>query len=200
MRTSPFKERFEDKIFYSPDGCWYWTGERLKIGYGRTYNDGSHEMAHRASYRLYKGDPAGKLVCHRCDNTLCVNPDHLFLGTHRDNTQDMLRKGRGSKPPIFTYNVDLTGNRYGRLLVLHRHGTISKKTFWVCLCDCGVEKLIEHGHLRCGDTNSCGCLKAEVIRRPRPRKVDDRRINREEPLHPNYTGFSGTTERTPQNE
>lgn len=172
MRTSPFKERFEEKIFYSPDGCWYWTGERLKIGYGRTYNNKTYEYAHRASYRIYKQDPTGMLVCHHCDNPLCVNPDHLFLGTHRDNTRDMMRKNRGSKPPIFKPYVDLAGIRYGRLTVIERDKSHSKPYFWRCICDCGVIKSVHHGHLRSGDTKSCGCLC-------RGQKIDERPIERE---------------------
>jgi hypothetical protein len=53
------------------------------------------EAAHRVSWRMHNGDiPKGMVICHKCDNPPCVRPDHLFLGTYSDNTQDMIRKGR----------------------------------------------------------------------------------------------------------
>lgn len=84
-------------------GCWEWTGGVFKdSGYGK-FNGGKGDdgkwvtaYAHRASHELHIGPiPAGLSVLHRCDNRLCVNPDHLFLGTQRDNIHDMLAKGRG---------------------------------------------------------------------------------------------------------
>ncbi len=55
-----------------------------------------NDLAHRASYRIHKGEiPEGMLVCHTCDNKRCTNPEHLFLGTYKDNTQDMHKKKRG---------------------------------------------------------------------------------------------------------
>lgn len=61
-----------------------------------TFNNGRMTGAHRASIYLYKGIKAdtGESVCHKCDNTLCVNPDHLFIGSHTDNMKDMAEKGR----------------------------------------------------------------------------------------------------------
>lgn len=76
--------------------CWTWTGQTNGRGYGQFYVIRLRRVrAHRFSWLMSRGEiPAGLEVCHRCDNTRCVNPDHLFLGTHRDNHLDSVRKGR----------------------------------------------------------------------------------------------------------
>lgn len=79
-------------------GCWLWTGALYRLGYGHAYLLGKQQLAHRIAWILAFGEiPQGMLVCHRCDVRNCVNPEHLFLGTHKDNTRDMLRKGRAPK-------------------------------------------------------------------------------------------------------
>jgi hypothetical protein len=76
------------------DGCWEWSGARDRGGYGH-FNGAHGNRAHRFSWILANGPiPAGMLICHRCDNPPCVNPDHLFLGTVLDNHRDMDAKGR----------------------------------------------------------------------------------------------------------
>jgi hypothetical protein len=77
-------------------GCWVWTGARKSGGYGHFHHrDHGLIKAHRASWIVTNGEiPAGLIVCHKCDNPPCVNPSHLFLGTKKDNTRDMMAKGR----------------------------------------------------------------------------------------------------------
>jgi hypothetical protein len=90
-------ERFSKKYTKAASGCWEWDFPRPD-GRANTFNyDGKVQSAYRVSYQLHKGPiPEGLCVLHHCDNGLCVNPDHLFLGTHHDNYEDMRSKGRSN--------------------------------------------------------------------------------------------------------
>lgn len=95
---TPLAERFWLRVKKTECGCWLWTGSKARCGYGTIglgrRGDGT-AYAHRVSYELHVGPiPGGMLALHKCDVRTCVNPAHLFLGTKRDNTQDMMRKGR----------------------------------------------------------------------------------------------------------
>ncbi|QQD21197.1 hypothetical protein GJQ54_05145 [Oceanospirillaceae bacterium ASx5O] len=99
-------ERFFERVEKSSEGgCWVWVGSKRgspRIKYGSFWNGKKHVAAHRFSWEMVNGeipeggDVRGMCVCHHCDNPLCVNPAHLFLGTHKDNMQDKVRKQRGT--------------------------------------------------------------------------------------------------------
>lgn len=93
--------RFEEKYVPEPNsGCWLWIARIGRDGYGRFRigrNNGKRfvEQAHRAAWKIYGGViPEGKFVLHKCDIRQCVNPQHLFLGTHDDNMADCKAKDR----------------------------------------------------------------------------------------------------------
>jgi len=97
-------ERTLSKVERIPlSGCWLFTGAVNEHGYGIVGTGGRgmpNDRAHRITYRHFRGEiPDGKIVCHACDVPSCCNPEHLFLGTYKDNTQDMIKKKRNSPPP-----------------------------------------------------------------------------------------------------
>jgi hypothetical protein len=103
----PTLERFMKFVSKDQSGCWLWTGCLSDKGYGRFGQPHSYSRkitavipAHRMAWILLKGEvPDGLFVCHKCDIRACVNPEHLFLGTAKDNMHDMIAKGRAVHPP-----------------------------------------------------------------------------------------------------
>jgi hypothetical protein len=94
-RPSVESRYWRDVCKHGPDECWSWTGKINKLGYGLLSIDKRWTLAHRYAWTLHNGPiPEGVLCCHRCDNPQCTRPDHLFLGTHADNSRDMAAKGR----------------------------------------------------------------------------------------------------------
>jgi hypothetical protein len=100
------EERFWSKVDRGDASeCWEWRASLKRPGgYGQFWSGEKLVLTHRFAWSIVYGDiPVGLHVLHRCDNPPCVNPDHLFLGTHSDNVRDMYRKGRR--------RVDVRGER-----------------------------------------------------------------------------------------
>jgi hypothetical protein len=101
--TAEYKQkaifRLLDKIKLNEKGCWLFQANGNNSGYCTFWVNGFHHMAHRASWIIFNGNiPTGYCICHSCDTPKCVNPDHLWLGTHRTNALDAERKGRLKHP------------------------------------------------------------------------------------------------------
>lgn len=123
-------ERFWKKVdIENPDDCWEWKAGKFSNGYGQFYTGGSRKeskkiCAHRMSYELTFGkiEKTKLNVCHKCDNRGCVNPNHLFLGTSKDNHRDMIEKGR-------KVNADKKGELNGRAKITKEQVDLIRKMY-----------------------------------------------------------------------
>jgi hypothetical protein len=115
-------QRFLSKINIGPeDECWEWTGPKKESGYGLFWWRGGNRSAHRTSYRIHRGEiPAEKYICHHCDNPSCVNPKHLFVGSHKDNMFDMAKKGRAMRSSMRRGKPGLQARHDGATIMLAR--------------------------------------------------------------------------------
>lgn len=98
--TQSVIDRFH-KYTLKGDGCWEWIGSLMvRGGYGQLNDRKKLLKAHRLSYELYKGEiPKGLFICHKCNNSKCVNPEHLYAGTPQDNINDKIEAGTQFKIP-----------------------------------------------------------------------------------------------------
>lgn len=110
-------ERMVQYVEATEDGCTSWTGGKDQDGYPMFWYNGRTGRAARILWELCHGPlPAGKSVCHVCDNPECLNLDHLFLGTPKENTVDALKKGRMTGP------VKMTNAKLKELRKLRKKG------------------------------------------------------------------------------
>jgi len=97
-----FEKRLLSNYVKDENSCWMWQGHVMSNGYGALTVEGKSKMVHRLSYEYHIGEiPKGLMVCHKCNVKLCLNPDHLYVGTHNDNMQDMADSAslKGEKNP-----------------------------------------------------------------------------------------------------
>ena len=111
------KRRFMQKVQIGQNGdCWRWTGAFVPNGYGYFSLNKKVMHAHRAAFMLFKGAiPAGLYVCHQCDNQWCVNPEHLWPGTQKENIADCIAKGRKIAPPVTNWQNRTKPHHWQRL-------------------------------------------------------------------------------------
>ncbi len=139
-------DRFWERVDKKKNGCWEWMGKRNPLGYGFVLVHYRPKRAHRFSWEIHNGPiPKGVFVCHKCDNPPCVNPDHLFLGTPKDNIQDCVKKGRFNKPKGEDHpHAVLTDIKVRNIRDLRKAGATHREIATLIGCSCGAISAVLH--------------------------------------------------------
>ena len=149
-------------------GCQIWRGPITDRGYGRFYFNYKHHRAHRAAWFFAHGDPGPTLeVCHTCDIPLCVNPQHLFLGTHEVNMADMHKKRRGaSLTGMLNGNHKLKDVEVLALRNDHRTGQLSQRALATkySISQGQVWQIIHNRQRREGGVAEVAATREDIIR------------------------------------
>ncbi|MBK9496899.1 MAG: HNH endonuclease [Xanthomonadales bacterium] len=131
IRGGTFEEKFwkhvnksGSKILDTP--CWEWSQPRSFGGYGIFSVNGKAKSAHRISWRMANGDPGKFHVLHKCDNKICIRPEHLFLGTDWDNVRDRVAKGRTAQGETH-YRAKLTNAQIMSMRAMAKGGATQRK-------------------------------------------------------------------------
>lgn len=152
------KERFDEKWMPIPEtGCWVWLGSKGNSGnkqYGHFNYNGKSVRAHRAAWLIYNGEiPEGMQVLHSCDIGICVNPDHLRLGTHAENMQEMVERGRhrngsSERKGYDHWNSVYTAQEHAEMVRMRSEGKLVRDIAKHFDCSPSYVSKIWHRHLK----------------------------------------------------
>ena len=146
--TESDKNRFHKQYTRSVESrCWIWNGGEAR-GYGQFWANGRCITSHRFSWIIENGDiPKGMYVLHRCDVKRCCNPAHLFIGTAKDNSQDMVRKGRNpNRKGEHNAVAKLTNKQVNKIRSLAKNGARTRDLAIKFFVSPALISMIKHGY------------------------------------------------------